>query len=237
MSSIYEVPVDPAEETLSAKNKRIIPGSAMTICFDPTCQFVVMGYSKKSIQERGCVWKCPCGRPEASDVPDFEARNAALLQFTRCAHRERQNETGLRDEDFQVIEPLKYVRFTHPRFSNGEQIGASLQQWHFVGLLKPGVVLPKNAIESDEMGDPEYWDVINVLRLPRWGEKVPQSQKVNPYHQLAIAKCIIELRDANVAQLPQFAGLKELLLRIYESGTEIDNYVLDLHRRILLGEI
>ena len=238
MSSTFDIVVAPGEDALEAKKKRIVPGSGMTISFSADWSKVVLGFSHKPIEERGQVWKFACGRPEAADVPDFESEHALAAQFVNCATRERVNETGLIDEYYQFIERLNYVRLTPPRRdAEGRPLGASLQQWHFIGLLKPRVMLPKNAAESDEMGDPEFWDVIDVLKLPKRGEEVQQSRKVNPYHQLALAKCVIELRDAGISKDPNFEGFKKLLLAIYCAGINIDDYIVDIQRKIDLREI
>lgn len=233
MSSVFNIPEDRREDRLQLMAKRLVHGSSVTIIFTPDWGEVVIGWSKKPLEERGQVWKFPCGKAEVEDVPHMVTANEKREQFTNCAKRECRNETGL-DEDkgvFELVLPLKYVRHS------GSRQAGPLEQWHFVALLKERLALPTDPIESDEMGDPEYWRVADVLRLPTLRNPIAQAKKVNPFHQIALARCILELRDAGLGNDPSFSGFKETLSAIYDSGIDIDAYESEVSAKIKLREI
>ena len=237
MSSVFVISDDGREEREAKKAKRLVHGSSITMIFAPNWDEVVIGWSKKPIEKRGQVWKFACGEAEVQDVPDIETANSVAGQFTNCAKRECKNETGL-DEDkgvFAIVQALNYIRH-----SNSKDVGP-LQQWHFLALLKERLTLPTEPIESYEMGDPEYWRVVDVLRLPTPRNSIPRSRKVNPYHQIALARCIIEVREeSRQVELngePICQEFKNLLLGIYDSGINIDTYERDVMSKIRSGEL
>ncbi len=230
MSSI-EIFVDRREELLEMKAKRLVHGSAITIIFTPDWSEVVVGWSKKPLEQRGHVWKFPCGKAEVEDVPDFERADSTAVQFANCASRECVNESGLSEKHFEFLQALAYVRYSSSRESG------ALQQWHFLALLKERLVLPTEPIESDEMGDPEYWKVVDVLRLPTLRHPIAQERKVNPFHQIALVRCILELRDAGLHHDPNFSGFSDVLTSIYDEGIDIDTYERDVMAKIRSREI
>lgn len=230
--SSYEIPFDRHQERLELKAKRLVNGSAITIIFAPDWSEVVVGWSKKPLKERGHVWKFPCGKAEVEDVPDIERADNTAVQFANCASRECMNESGLDERHFEFLQPLTYVRKSSSRESG------ALEQWHFLALLKKRLVLPTEPIESDEMGDPEYWKVVDVLRLPTIRNPISQERKVNPYHQIALARCILELRDVGrLHHDSNFSGFKDLLTSIYDDGVDIDTYEQDVLTKIRAREL
>jgi 8-oxo-dGTP pyrophosphatase MutT (NUDIX family) len=237
MSSVFLIPEDRRADRLAEKAKRLIHGSSIMMIFTPDWNGVpgwgevVVGWSKKSLMERGQVWKFPCGKTEVEDVPDMETVQSTRMQFTNCAARECMNESGLSEKHFEFIQELSYVRYSFSR-----DVGP-LQQWHFLALLKERFVLPTEPIESDEMGDPEYWKVVDVLQLPTRKNPIPQERKMNPFHQIALARCILELRDAGLGDDPSFAGFKKMLEEIYDAGIDIDTYERDVTAKIKSREL
>lgn len=233
MSSIFEIKEDRHAERLAVNAKRLVHGSSVTIIFTPDLSEVVVGWSKKPLNERGQVWKFPCGKAEVEDVPHMVTANEKREQFTNCAKRECRNETGL-DEDknvFELVHPLNYVRYSRSRESG------PLEQWHFIALLKERLKLPTDPIESDEMGDPEYWKIVDVLRLPTLRNPIAQARKVNPFHQIALARCILELREAGLGNDSSFGGFKKMLAEIYDAGIDIDTYESTVMAKIHSREI
>jgi 8-oxo-dGTP pyrophosphatase MutT (NUDIX family) len=216
MSSVFEIPQLSGrhDERLAEKEKRLIHGSSITMIFSPDWDEVVVGWSKKPIEKRGQIWKFPCGEAEVQDVPDMLTANSTELQFTNCAKRECKNETGL-DEDKCVFAFVQVLRYVRPSLSR--DVGP-LQQWHFLALLKERLVLPTEPIESYEMGDPEYWKVVDVLRLPTPNHPIRPERKVNPFHQLALCHCIQELIAIKLHEDPAFLGFRNLLQQLYEEG-------------------
>ncbi|GEM_PF-4798879 len=197
-------------------------GSSINIVFTPDWNELVVGLSKKKP-----VYKHPCGKIEACDVSSVVYLNdwqREYLTAENCARRELFRETGIIETEHEERIKLEYVRTLH---------GASgaLRQYHFLVLLKQKLDLEKDIIEADEMNPPEYWSVITALNGGEGGKKL------NPYHQLALCKCIQEMVRAGIGHDKAFPGFGQLLMNIYDSGIDLDAYTLKLEGMIERREI
>lgn len=143
--------------------------------------------------------------------------NAFLSTIARnCALRELKAETDVNADELVHVGQLAYTRPIH-KWDKVRKERKFIRQFHFFGILSRQNQLSRNCIEGSEMGDPEYWDPVDVLK---WD--VPLERKLNPFHRIAFAKCLIELRDQGVAeQVPDFAAL---LKRVADAGLDLDHY-------------
>lgn len=197
-------------------------GSSINIIFRPPKWDVVVGFSKKSWQ-----YKLPCGKVEGDDItPDLCGPADAIVVARNCAIRELYREALIKEKELLYFAPMDYVRTVTKK-----ETGKKYSQWHFFGIVRPEYVLTGNPIEKDEMGDPEYWDILKVLD---WN--VTEEYKMNPFHRIAVASALIEMQSAGAEDEKSFS---ELLHRISYSTiagkrVHIDTYILgvwDLIRR------
>src|SRR3989338_1657012 len=140
--------------------------------------------------------------------PEYAAFLSALAR--RGALRELKSETDIGEGELVYVGQLAYTRPIYKR-------DKFLRQFHFFGILERQNQLSRNCTESSEMGDPEYWDPVEILR---WD--VPFERKLNPYHRIAFARCLIEMRDQGVAK--EVSDFAALLKRIADAGFDIDEY-------------
>lgn len=197
-------------------------GSSINIVFTPDWSELVVGLSKKKP-----VYKHPCGKIEECDVPSAIHLNDKELEdltAANCARRELFRETGIIDTEHEERIKLTYVR----TFSGAQ---GKLRQYHFLVLLKEKLELEQTIIEAEEMNPPEYWPVIMAIK---GGEG---QKKLNPYHQLALCKCLQEMVEAGLGHDPHFPGFRKLLENIYDAGIELDAYTVKLQGMIERREI
>lgn len=195
----------------------------------PDFQELVIGLSKKKhrFYDQPLVYKHPCGQIEEGDVPsaisltDQERENSTA---EACARRELFRETGITDSHHEDHVKLNYERNFH-----GKE--GPLKQYHFLVVLKEKIELERNIIEADEMHPPEYWLTITALL---GGEN---GKKLNPFHQLALFKCIQEMRDAGLGHDHRFASFRQLEEDIYDAGINLDARAIELAGMIKNGEI
>lgn len=197
-------------------------GSSISIVFTPDFQEIVVGLSKKEGKE---VFKHPCGKIEHEDVPAVVYLSEdKLLDLTaeNCARRELFRETGI---DTRYLE---YTKLTYVRALKGK---TSSKQHHFVVILPKRVTLSREITEHEEMHPPEYWRVTTALKGGGMGKKL------NPYHQLALCKCIQELSALGLGSDPHFPGFRQLLENIYDAEIDIDAHTLNLQGMLENREI
>ncbi len=209
-------------QTLNGSARSFQEGSSINIVFTPDFQEIVVGLSKKRP-----VYKHPCGQVEGCDVPSvFHLTDAELEDATaeHCAKRELFRETGIIESQLVLHYKLKYVRdFTG---SHGR-----LKQHHFLAILKERIELTTDIIEAEEMNPPEYWSVITALKGGEAGKKI------NPFHQLALCKCLQQMVEAGIGHDAHFAGFCQLLGNIYDAGINIDAHTLKIDGMIRNREI
>lgn len=161
------------------------------------------------------------------DSPEYQVFLATIART--CALRELKSETGIDEDEFLHIGQLAYTRPIH-KWDKEKKQRKFLRQFHFFGILERQSQLSVDCGESTEMGDPEYWDPVDVLK---WD--VPLDRKVNPFHRIAFARCLIELRDQGVAEaIPEFAAL---LKRVNQAGQENsvdeEKFTLDTYEEVI----
>lgn len=197
-------------------------GSSINIVFTPDWSKIVVGLSKKK-----AVYKHPCGKVEECDVPTATYLSTDKLEnitAENCARRELFRETGIIEKEHEERIKLGYVR-------SFQGARGKLKQYHFLVLLKEELTLEQNIIEVEEMHPPEYWPVITALR---GGE---DRGKFNPYHQLALCKCIQEMDTAGLGHDPHFTDFGLLLWNIREASIELAAHTLNLEGMIERREI
>lgn len=148
---------------------------------------------------------------ENDTSPEYAAFLSVIAR--NCAVRELKAEADIGEEEFLYIGQMAYTRPIYKR-------DKFLRQFHFFGILKKQNQLSGNCVENSEMGDPEYWDPVDVLK---WD--VPHERKLNPFHRIAFARCLIEIRDLIASEgsepIPDFVAL---LKRVEEAGFILDEY-------------
>lgn len=201
-------------------------GTSINIVFTPDFEDIVVGLSKRKKRD-GQVYKHPCGKIEACDVPSVFGLNEIELENAtaeRCATRELFRESGITLSHLALHHKLPYVR---------EFTGAhgKVKQHHFLALLKEKLELDDVIIEAEEMNPPEYWPIITALR---GGE---DRGKFNPYHQLALCKCLQTMIAVGLGHDSNFPHFQTVLGNIYDANIELDVHTLNLQGMIECGEI
>lgn len=203
-----------------APAKTFQQGSCPNITLTPDFGEVVVGFSKKNSKYKLLGGKIElCDVPSAISLTDIEREEQTA---ENCAKRELFREGGITDEHTLSRCKLKYERIFK---------GGTVKQYYFLVLLKERPELTTEIIESDEMYPPEYWPTITVLRGGEYGKKF------NPFHQLALCKCIQEMRNAGLGHDVNFPGFQRLLQDIYDAGIDLDAFTLELAGKLENGEI
>lgn len=189
------------------------PGSSsISIIFDPEFRKVIVGHSNDDE-----VLKFPCGKREARDCEHAETIEDAAR---RCALRELAAETDPSVvDDLDFFWKLGFERRFDKKLPDGSRL--PLVQYHFVGMVKRRIDFWSLPIENREMGIPEWWTPLDVLRLDRVGEtrinphhKNVETMKVNPYHQISLVRALRELRMALGKDASAMNGVFANLIRI-----------------------
>lgn len=200
-------------------------GSSINIVFTPNFQEIVVGLSKKS-RKGNFVYKHPCGQIEECDIPSAFLAPEKLENATAecCAKRELFRETGISENQLLLHHQLDYVR-------DFPSAHGRLKQYHFLVMLKERIELIQDIVEWEEMHPPEYWAVITALQGGADGKKM------NPFHQLALHKCIQQLASSGLGHDKNFPGFGVLLGNIYDAGIDLAAHGIEIEGKILNGEI
>ncbi len=154
---------------------------------------------------------------ENEDSSEYGVFLSALAK--NCAMRELHVEADITEDKFLFVSQLEYVRSFWKRDQSNAHVRKFLRQFHFFGVLEKQDQLSKNCPESAEMGDPEYWDPVLVLK---WDTPKETGRQFNPFHQIAFVQSLLKLRTMKVEEeIPEFA---DLLVRIDQAGFVLDEY-------------
>ncbi len=207
-------------------------GSTMSIVFTPDFSRVLIGWSFKAE-----MFKHPCGKIEPKDFS--LGPNTPEETYVRvCGLRELGRETFPEVVDNLLLyQPLRYQRPIKKTGPDGKPFVVT--QYHHVGILKEEIPLYGRNTEHEEMDVPEYWSPYEVLRLDRVIDN-PEldnktNKKVNPFHQLAFAHCLLQLRQELKDTIPDFSRMWANLARVpMGNGKAVDvyDYVGDLRAMI-----
>lgn len=180
--------------------------------FDEEFKKVIVGRSNDDE-----IIKFPCGKRE---VVDCEGAASIEDAARRCALRELAAETDPSVVDsLMFFHKIDFERRFEKRISGGGAL--PLIQFHFVGVVNKRINFWSLPIEKREMGVPEWWTPFDVLRLdrvtatrvnPHHGNV--ETIKVNPFHQIALVRCLRELREKLGENASAMSGVFANLIRI-----------------------
>lgn len=172
--------------------KPIFPdlGSVISLVF--CCKNIIVGWSHDDK-----LYKLPCGKIEEADFGEWKGVHwqfSCALAIERCGLRELEREVST-----EVAEAITdYTRLAYERDVHSRQGKVLYTQYHFRGVLEREIPLWGRPIEYNEMDCPEYWPIMDALRLDTQfhgtGDK-RTDKVVNPYHRIAIAKTLLEAAD------------------------------------------
>ena len=204
-------------------------GSSMIIIFTEHQWRVIVGHSSSDH-----VWKFPCGKIEGQDTAyGLSPLEELPLVARRCVLRELKAEVGLTAQDLLLVHQLAYVRtWTKQDYLTHHK--KVLRQFHFLGMMKEGVLLQSHVEEQEEMDKRAYWSVEEVLRQslqPRYSQR-----KFNPYHAIALTEALRFLQSS-IGSDPAFEKFHTLLHSLKKQNIHLDTLGMELNDLIVARKI
>ncbi len=149
---------------------------------------------------------------------DFALSQSVEEGIRVCVFRELLQEAGVRETNLQFFAPAYVQKVSGTNRRTGKDYAYENHTW--LGVAEEGLVLPSEVEDRAEMLDRRFDPVPDVLKS--YGLEHGHKEKFNPYHAIALVRCLIKL---------------EKLLGRSSEGTPFHRMMEDMRRRMNLDSL